>query len=121
MKVGVLIRFSRGAVWLHLPGVTSVKADEGEEKKTRRNDSSVASASADSRTDGALQRQLDNGEWGGIRESIQAVVKEGRDGEQRRDGEEEEEERRRAYPGVPALSWGSAWLPLLCCSLLTET
>lgn len=35
MKVGVLIRCSRGAAWLHLPGVTSVKADEGEEKKTR--------------------------------------------------------------------------------------
>lgn len=23
-----------------------------------------------------------------------------------------------AYPGVPVLSWGSAWLPLLCCSHL---
>lgn len=22
-----------------------------------------------------------------------------------------------SYPGVPVLSWGSAWLPLLCCSL----
>lgn len=39
-----------------------LRDEGGGEKKTTRNDSSVASASADSRADGALQRQLDNGE-----------------------------------------------------------
>lgn len=36
-----------------------------------------------------------------------------------REGKKKEKRRRAcAYPGVPVLSWGSAWLPLLCCSLL---
>lgn len=64
MKVGV-IRCSRGAAApprRHVSG--SKQTDEGRKKKTL-DDSNVAGVSADSRTDGALQRQRDNGERGG--------------------------------------------------------
>lgn len=69
MKVGV-IRCSRGVA--APPRVTSVAADrrtkEGRKKKTL-DDSCVAGVSADSRTVGALQRQLDNRERREIRRS----------------------------------------------------
>lgn len=63
----------------------------------------------DSRTNRALhrQRERETMSWTAERKRKERKEMEGR-GKGRRDC---------AYPGVPVLSWGSAWLPLLCCSL----
>lgn len=76
---------------------------------------------ADSRTDGALQRQLDNRERG-KEGRVKTVVKEGKDGEQRRDeGEEEEEKKEESLPRRACFILGLSMVTVAVLLPLTET
>lgn len=78
----------------------------------------MAGVRADSRTDGALQRQLDNRERG-KEGRVKTVVKQGKDGEQRRDeGEEEEEE---SLPRRACFILGLSMVTVAVLLPLTET